>query len=45
VVFMKTSNKVIAPFTLFTIPLMNDISVLILVEVSSCNQNVKVEEY
>ncbi len=33
VVFMKTSNKLLAPFTMYTIPLVNDISVLILVEV------------
>lgn len=33
VVFLRTSNRVIAPFTLFTIPLTNDMSVLILVEV------------
>ncbi|CAF0903236.1 unnamed protein product [Rotaria sp. Silwood1] len=32
VVFLRTSNKVIAPFTLFTIPLTDNISVLILVE-------------
>lgn len=34
VVFLRTSNKVIAPFTLFTIPLTDNTSVLILVEVS-----------
>lgn len=33
VVFMKTSNKNLAPFTMYTIPLKTDISVLILVEV------------
>ncbi|UJR26815.1 hypothetical protein I4U23_008128 [Adineta vaga] len=32
VVFLRTSNKVIAPFTLFTIRLTDNISVLILVE-------------
>ncbi|CAF4307093.1 unnamed protein product [Rotaria socialis] len=32
VVFLRTSNKVIAPFTLFTIPLTDHISVLVLVE-------------
>ncbi|CAF1166317.1 unnamed protein product [Adineta ricciae] len=32
VVFLRTSNKVIAPFTLFTIPLKENISALILVE-------------
>jgi hypothetical protein len=37
VVFLRTSNKVIAPFTLFTIPLSNNISVLILVEVNFVN--------
>ncbi|CAF1515172.1 unnamed protein product [Rotaria magnacalcarata] len=32
VVFLRTANKVIAPFTLFTIPLTDHISVLVLVE-------------
>ncbi|CAF1048646.1 unnamed protein product [Adineta steineri] len=32
IVFLRTSNKIIAPFTLFTIPLTDNVSVLILVE-------------
>jgi len=38
VIFMKTTNKTLAPFTMYTISLTNDMSVLILVEV-----NMKVE--
>ena len=35
VVFMRTASKVIAPFTLFTIPLTEQMSALVLVEVSA----------
>jgi hypothetical protein len=34
VIFMKTTNKTLAPFTMYTISLTNDMSVLILVEVN-----------
>ncbi len=34
VIFMKISNKTLAPFTIYTIPLTKDISVLILIEVN-----------
>ena len=33
-VFLKTANRVIAPFTLITIPLVNHLSALILIEVN-----------
>ncbi|CAF1229958.1 unnamed protein product [Rotaria sordida] len=32
VVFMKTSNRILAPFTMYTIPLTDEISALILIE-------------
>jgi len=34
VVFMQTSNRILAPFTMYTISLTNEISALVLVEVS-----------
>ncbi|CAF4174391.1 unnamed protein product, partial [Rotaria sordida] len=38
VVFMKTSNRILAPFTMYTIPLTDEISALILIEVRIINQ-------
>jgi hypothetical protein len=34
IIFMKTSSKSLAPFTMYTIPLTSDISVIILLEVN-----------
>lgn len=42
---MKTSNKTLAPFSMYTITLTNDINVIILLEVNISNSKRKECDY